>query len=89
MKKDDLITLKIEDMGVDGEGIGKLDGFTLFVKDAVAGDTVEAKVMKLKNQLDRGTSSSAIPCCAHVPRLEPANPNALGTERLATRPWAP
>lgn len=48
MKKDDLITLKIEDMGVDGEGIGKLDGFTFFVKDAVAGDTVEAKVMKLK-----------------------------------------
>lgn len=48
MKKDDLITLKIEDMGVDGEGIGKLDGFTFFVKDAVIGDTVEAKIMKMK-----------------------------------------
>ncbi|MBS6397870.1 MAG: 23S rRNA (uracil(1939)-C(5))-methyltransferase RlmD [Clostridiales bacterium] len=48
MKKDDLVTLKIEDMGVDGEGIGKLDGFTLFVKDAVIGDTVEAKIMKMK-----------------------------------------
>ena len=48
MKKDDLIILKIEDAGVDGEGIGKLDGFTFFVKDAVVGDTVEAKIMKLK-----------------------------------------
>ncbi|MBR5508996.1 MAG: 23S rRNA (uracil(1939)-C(5))-methyltransferase RlmD [Lachnospiraceae bacterium] len=48
MKKDDLITLKIEDAGVDGEGIGKLDGFTFFVKDAVIGDSVEAKIMKMK-----------------------------------------
>lgn len=48
MKKDDFITLKIEDMGVDGEGIGKLDGFTFFIKDAVIGDTVEAKIMKMK-----------------------------------------
>ncbi len=48
MKKDDLITLKIGDMGVDGEGVGKLDGFTFFVKDAIIGDTVEAKIMKMK-----------------------------------------
>ena len=47
-KKDDLITLVIEDMGVDGEGIGKIDGFTFFVKDAVVGDQVEAKVIKVK-----------------------------------------
>lgn len=47
-KKDDIITLVIEDMGIDGEGIGKLEGFTFFVKDAVMGDKVEAKVMKVK-----------------------------------------
>ena len=47
-KKDDLITLLIEDMGADGEGIGKIDGFTFFVKDAVIGDKVEAKIMKVK-----------------------------------------
>lgn len=48
MKKNDIVTLKIEDIGVDGEGIGKADGFTLFVKDAIVGDVIEAKVMKLK-----------------------------------------
>lgn len=47
-RKDDIISLDIEDMGVDGEGIGKLEGFTFFVKDAVIGDRVEAKVMKVK-----------------------------------------
>jgi 23S rRNA (uracil1939-C5)-methyltransferase len=46
--KDDLITLVIDDMGNDGEGIGKVDGFTFFVKDALIGDSVEAKVMKVK-----------------------------------------
>ena len=40
--------LCIDDMGVDGEGIGKIDGFPFFVKDAVVGDRVEAKVVKVK-----------------------------------------
>ena len=48
MKKDDLIELTIEDLGVDGEGIGKVDGMAIFVKDAVPGDHVQAKIMKMK-----------------------------------------
>ena len=47
MQKNDELILKIEDMGVDGAGIGKADGMTFFVKDAVIGDVVRAKVMKL------------------------------------------
>ena len=43
-RKNDIVTLKIEDCGIDGEGIGKADGFTVFVKDAVIGDTVRAKI---------------------------------------------
>ena len=47
-KKDDLLTVKITDIGNDGEGIGKIDGYTLFIKDAVIGDVVKAKIMKAK-----------------------------------------
>ncbi|MDE6923823.1 MAG: 23S rRNA (uracil(1939)-C(5))-methyltransferase RlmD [Acetatifactor sp.] len=47
-RKNDSVTVTIEDLGTEGEGIGKVDGFTLFVKDAVPGDTVEAKIMKSK-----------------------------------------
>lgn len=47
-KKNDLVTVKIEDMGHDGEGIGKAEGYTLFIKDTVIGDVVEAKIMKMK-----------------------------------------
>ena len=48
MNKNDMIELKIEDMGVDGEGIGKYDGMTFFVKDAVIGDVIKARITKLK-----------------------------------------
>lgn len=47
-KKNDIVTVTIEDIGNDGEGIGKADGYTLFVKDAVIGDMVEARITKCK-----------------------------------------
>lgn len=50
MKKNDTVTVKIEDLGIHGEGIGRVDGYTLFIKDALAGDVVEAKIMKMKKQ---------------------------------------
>ena len=38
MQKNDTAVVEITDIGVNGEGIGKVDGYTLFVKDAVIGD---------------------------------------------------
>ena len=46
MQKNNVVTVTIEDIGVNGEGIGKVDGYTLFVKDGVIGDEVTVKVMK-------------------------------------------
>ncbi|MCD8216904.1 MAG: TRAM domain-containing protein, partial [Clostridiales bacterium] len=48
MKKNDEFVLKIEDMGAAGEGIGKYEGMTFFVKDALIGDKVRARATKLK-----------------------------------------
>lgn len=48
MNKNDIVTVEITDIGVSGEGIGHVDGYTLFIKDAVIGDVVEAKIMKAK-----------------------------------------
>ena len=49
-RKNDFVTVKIEDIGSEGEGIGKIDGFAVFVKDAIVGDTVEARIVKcMKN----------------------------------------
>ena len=47
IKKNEEHIITIEDMGTDGEGIGKVDGFTLFVKDALPGDVARVKVIKI------------------------------------------
>ena len=47
-KKDDLLTVSITDMDAEGQGIGKDDGYTIFVKDALVGDEVKVKIMKAK-----------------------------------------
>lgn len=48
MKKNDVFTVTIEDMGEDGAGIGKTDGYIWFIKDALIGDVIQASVMKMK-----------------------------------------
>jgi len=46
-RKNDITEVKIEDIGISGEGIGKTaEGYTLFVKDAVPGDIVKAQITK-------------------------------------------
>ena len=48
LQKNDLFEIEITDMGIDGEGIGHYDGMTFFIKDAVIGDVIIARAMKLK-----------------------------------------
>ena len=48
LKKNEECIIHIEDMGNDGEGIGKYQGYTLFVKNALVGDTVRVRAMKCK-----------------------------------------
>lgn len=48
MNKNEIVTVEITDIGVSGEGIGHVDGYTLFIKDAIIGDIAEVKVMKAK-----------------------------------------
>mgnify|MGYP002581245160 CR=1 FL=1 len=44
----------IEDMGNEGEGIGHVQGMTVFVKDAVVGDLAEVKIVKVKKNIAYG-----------------------------------
>lgn len=48
MKKNDEFVIEIEDITSNGEGIGRAEGFALFVKDTIMGDVARVKVMKLK-----------------------------------------
>ncbi|NLL55873.1 MAG: class I SAM-dependent RNA methyltransferase, partial [Clostridiales bacterium] len=51
MKQDDIITLTITDYGMEGEGIGKVDNYTVFVPFAAKGEKVKAKVTYVKRNL--------------------------------------
>ena len=48
MNKNDIVRLTIEDMSLEGAGIGHTDGVTIFVKDAVVGDVCDVIITKVK-----------------------------------------
>lgn len=56
VRKNDIVTVEIEDMSSEGQGIGIVRdestggacGFVLFIKDTVIGDVAEVKVIKTK-----------------------------------------
>ena len=74
-QKNDQVCLKITDMGNDGEGIGRTkDGYTLFVKDTVIGDEIEAKVIKAKKNYGYGKLMKILQPSAD--RVEPLCPKA-------------
>ena len=47
LRKNDIAELDITGMGAGGEGIGRYNGFALFVKDALPGDRVRAVITKV------------------------------------------
>lgn len=47
-KKNQEVILKIDDLGNNGEGIGHVDGYALFVKEVLPGETIRAGIMKCK-----------------------------------------
>lgn len=54
LQKNDMVTVKIEDITTAGEGIGKVDGYTLFIKDTIIGDVAEVKIIKAKKTYGYG-----------------------------------
>lgn len=60
LKKNDELELIIEDIGVNGEGIGHLDKMTFFVNGAVIGDTLKIGITKIKKNMAFGRIISII-----------------------------
>ncbi|WP_379136700.1 23S rRNA (uracil(1939)-C(5))-methyltransferase RlmD [Paenibacillus sp. sgz500958] len=50
VNKNDEVMLDIIGMTHEGEGVGRVEGFTLFVQGALPGEKVQAKVLKTKKQ---------------------------------------
>ena len=50
IKKNDILTLDIIDMGINGEGIAKLDNIVIFVPFALTGEKVKVQIINTKSQ---------------------------------------
>ncbi|WP_158058681.1 23S rRNA (uridine(2552)-2'-O)-methyltransferase [Halorussus halophilus] len=48
LREGDTVEVEIEDIGSEGDGVAKVDGYTLFVSGVEQGDTVEVKVTDVK-----------------------------------------
>ncbi len=73
-RKNQIAEIEITDLSDNGEGIGKIDGYTLFVKDTVIGDRVKVRITKAKKtygfgrleEIIRPSENRVEPvCCLH------------------------
>ena len=71
--KNQLVELKITDISETGEGIGHVEGYTLFVKDAYLGDFAKVKIIKAKKNYGFGRLEEIIE--PSDKRCEPACPD--------------
>lgn len=85
----------IDDMGNDGEGIGHIDGMTVFVKDAVVGDKALVKIVKLKKSIAYGRLMSLVqpspyrvePVCDKAKRCGGCTMQQVSYERQLEYKW--
>ena len=72
VKTGDLILLKIEGLGSGGEGVGRYENFTVFVKGALPGEKVEAVITLVKKSYAQGRLEKIVTESAE--RVEPLCP---------------
>ncbi|MDG5473618.1 23S rRNA (uracil(1939)-C(5))-methyltransferase RlmD [Jeotgalibacillus sp. ET6] len=54
VKKNDVIDVNIEDLTHEGHGVGKVDGYPLFIPNALTGERVQVKVLKTTKKFGFG-----------------------------------
>lgn len=74
LKKNDILTVTIQDLGSEGEGIAKVEGYPIFIKDAVPNDVVKIKIIKAKKTYGYGRVEEIIE--PSKDRVEPKCPVA-------------
>ena len=70
VEKNQDYTMTIDNMGYEGEGVGKIDNFTVFVAGAIVGEKVNIKIVKVSKSFAFGKLLEIIE--ASPSRTEPA-----------------
>ena len=69
VKKNEDYEMTIDNMGYDGEGVGKIDNFTVFVAGAIIGEKVIVKIVKISKRFAFGKLLEIIE--KSIDRVEP------------------
>ena len=48
LQKNDVIELTVDNIGYDGEGVARYDGKTIFIKGALPGERIRAKIIAVR-----------------------------------------
>ena len=54
LEKNDVIETDITSMGMEGEGIARVDGKAVFIRGAIRGERVRAKIIATRPKFDVG-----------------------------------
>src|SRR6266481_2686303 len=57
-RRGDVLDLTIDDLAFGGEGVGRVEGYVIFVRGAVPGDRVRAKVIEARSRFGRAVIES-------------------------------
>lgn len=60
INKDEIIELNIEKLAYGGEGLGRINDFTVFVPDTAPGDTIKAQIVSVKKNFAKAILTEII-----------------------------
>lgn len=69
IKKNEIYNIRITDLSVNGEGIGKVDGYALFVKNALPSELIKTLVVKTNKSYGYGKALEILEPSPH--RVQP------------------
>ena len=72
VKKNDELSITIDAVGSEGQGVGRVNGYAIFVPGALAGETVRTHIIKVTASFSRSRFHLRIACSRHAPRIRPA-----------------
>ena len=53
-RRGDTLSVAIDDLAFGGEGVGRVDGYVVFVPGGVPGDTVRVRLIQARSRFGRG-----------------------------------
>jgi 23S rRNA (uracil1939-C5)-methyltransferase len=59
-RRGDVITLTVDDLAFGGEGVGRADGYVVFVREGLPGDTLRVRLTETRSRFARGVIDTVL-----------------------------